>query len=71
MSNEVTEAQYKEAERVLRKYAEDMNAGKAHPGDWREDVTEAQEIMKKWGVETEYKYEDGKQRLYVGGRLNY
>lgn len=71
MSNQVTEAQYKEAIQVLRKYAADMNSGEAHSGDWREDVTEAQEIVKKWGFATEYRFENGQQRLYVGGLLNY
>jgi len=36
----------------------------------RHPTLEAQEVVNKWGFETEYRFEDGQQRLYVGGRLH-
>lgn len=66
MLNRLTDEQYKAAEKTLLQYAFDMNDGKAQPGEWREDITEAQEIIRKWGFETDYRFEKGKQVLYIG-----
>jgi hypothetical protein len=65
----VTEQQYKEAEKLLIQYANDMNANppRAHAGDSRPDISKAQEIVKQWGWETEYRWENGRQVLYIGG----
>lgn len=67
MKTEVTEEQFNKAVDLMIAYAHDMNSGRAHPGDWRVDITEAHEIAKNWGFSAEYRFEDGKQYLYVGG----
>lgn len=67
----VTEEQYKEAVQLLLQFAYDVNAipPRAHPGDSRPDIAKAHQVVKRWGFDSEYKFERGKQVLYVGGVL--
>ncbi len=65
----VTEAQLKAAEKILITYANDMNSKPplAYSGDSRQDVMDAHSVVRRWGFESEYKWENGKQVLYIGG----
>lgn len=67
----VTEDQYKDAEKLLIKYADDMNAkpARAYSGDSRKDIMDAHQTVRRWGFESEYRFENGKQVLYIGNIL--
>lgn len=64
----VTEQQYEEAVKLLLQYAFDMNATppRAYSGDSRQDIMDAHQIVRRWGFDSEYRWE-GKQVLYIGG----
>lgn len=56
-----------EAINVLKKHIEDINLGKAYPGDPSDDYGNAVEALREAGKTVRQEYQDGKQRLWIDG----